>query len=231
MSSFPRRILSRVALAAVAALTLVSPLRAQGWIEPMPGRVADWGVVKLRTEVHVTVLDRVAEIEVEEWFENRGGGIGEGDYVYPLPGEVVFNNFSLYQGDEELRGETMDAERARAIYEEIVRRQRDPALIELIGHGMVRARVFPFQPGETRRITMRYTQVLERAGDALVFRYAAGSATPGNVAGPRPVPMRRGAPGRAPRHVRRAADVRAGGRGRHPIPRPVLADARARGAP
>ena len=129
-------------------------------------------MVKLRTEVHVRVLDRVAEIEVEEWFENRGGGLGEGDYVYPLPGEAVFSNFSLYQGDEELRGETMDAERARAIYEEIVRQQRDPALIELIGHGMVRARVFPFQPGETRRITMRYTQVLDRAGDALLFRNA-----------------------------------------------------------
>ncbi|HEX6588895.1 MAG TPA: VWA domain-containing protein, partial [Longimicrobiales bacterium] len=181
------------------------PAVAQGWIEPIPGRVADWGVVKLRTEVHVRVVDRVAEIEVEEWFENRGGGIGEGDYVYPLPGEAVFSNFSLYQGDEELRGETMDAERARSIYEEIVRRQRDPALIELIGHGMVRARVFPFQPGETRRITMRWTQVLDRAGDALVFRYAAGSATPGSVVGvpvpmPRPMPERDARPG-APRRV------------------------------
>jgi uncharacterized membrane protein len=58
-------------------------------------------------------------------------------------------------------------------------------------HGMVRARVFPFQPGETRRITMRYTQVLERSGDALVFSYASGSATPGGVVGPRPVPMPR----------------------------------------
>ena len=190
MRSFVRGIL-RVAAVTAALVVPAAPSAAQGWIEPIPGRVADWGVVKLRTEVHVRVLDRVAEIEVEEWFENRGGGIGEGDYVYPLPGEAVFSNFSLYQGDEELRGETMDAERARAIYEDIVRRQRDPALIELIGHGMVRARVFPFQPGETRRITMRWTQVLDRAGDALVFRYAAGSATPGSVGVPRPVPMPR----------------------------------------
>jgi hypothetical protein len=46
---------------------------------------------------------------------------GEGVYLYPLPGEAVFSNFSLYQGDQELRGETMDADQARAIYEEIVR--------------------------------------------------------------------------------------------------------------
>jgi Ca-activated chloride channel family protein len=147
-------------------------VRGQGWIEPLPGRI-DPGVVKVRTNVMVRVTDRVATVEVEEWFRNGGGRLGEGDYIYPLPGEAVFSNFSLFQGDQELRGETMDANRARTIYEEIVRRKKDPALIELVGHGMVRARVFPINPGETRKITMRYTQVLKRAGDALQFRYAA----------------------------------------------------------
>ncbi len=149
---------------------------AQGWIEPtrpMP----DFGVVKVRTVVSVDVTGRIARVEVEEWFRNRGGTLGEGDYLYPLPGEAVFSNFSLFQGDVELRGETMDAQQARSIYEEIVRRKRDPALIELAGHGLIRARVFPINPGETRKITLRYTQVLNRAGDALQFRYAAGGRT------------------------------------------------------
>lgn len=174
---------------ALLLLAGAAPAAAQGWVEPPP-RVApgEWGVVKLRTNVHVRVTGNVAEVEVEEWFENRGGGLGEGDYVYPLPGEAVFSDFSLWQGDEELRGETMDAERARAIYEQIVRRRKDPALIELFGHGLVRARVFPFQPGETRRIALRYTQVLERSGGALAFRYAAGGRTGGGVITPVPVP-------------------------------------------
>ncbi len=81
----------------------------------------------------------------------------------------MFTSYSLFQGDQELRGETMDADRARAIYEEIVRRKRDPALIELAGHGLIRARVFPIGSGETRKITLRYTQVLPRAGDAVQF--------------------------------------------------------------
>src|SRR5256885_6385760 len=33
-----------------------------------------------------------------------------------------------------------------------------------------------FTPGETRKITLRYTQVLDRVGDAVRFRYAAGTA-------------------------------------------------------
>lgn len=165
-------------LAALAASLFASGATAQGWIEPdrpMP----QWGVVKLRTQVSVTVTGRIARVEVEEHFQNRGGAMGESDYHYPLPGEAVFSNFSLYQGDQELRGETMDANRARQIYEEIVRSRRDPALIELAGHGLLRARVFPINPGETRRITLRYTQLLARAGDALQFRYAAGVVRPG----------------------------------------------------
>ncbi len=152
---------------------LASPLHAQGWIEPPPGRPV-FGIVKVRSEVNVRIVGRVAQVEVEEWFRNQGGGLGEGDYLYPLPGEAVFSNYSLFQGDQELKGETMDAQKARAIYEEIVRRKKDPALIELAGHGLIRARVFPINPGDTRRITLRYTQMMSRAGDALQFRYAAG---------------------------------------------------------
>jgi len=159
-------------LITVATLTPL-PLVAQGWIEPLPDRPFNGGVIRVRTDVSVRVTGRVALVEVEEWFQNRGRGLGEGDYLYPLPGEAVFSNFSLFQGDQELRGETMDAARARAIYEEIVRRKKDPALIELAGHGLIRARVFPINPGETRKITLRYTQVLARTGDALQFRYAA----------------------------------------------------------
>ncbi|HEX2165631.1 MAG TPA: VIT and VWA domain-containing protein, partial [Longimicrobiales bacterium] len=165
-----------IVAAAVLLCLLPRTVDAQGWIEPRPGNVpVDWGIERLRTSVTVRVTDRVAEVEVEEWFRNNGGGLGEGDYVYPLPGGAVFTSYSLYQGEQELRGEMMDAARAREIYEGIVRAQKDPALIELVGKGMMRARVFPIEAGQTRRITMRYTQVLDRAGDALQFRYAAGA--------------------------------------------------------
>lgn len=182
---------------AAAALVWLLPatLTAQGWIEPRPGPLpAHWGIEKLRTNVTVRVTDRVAEVEVEEWFRNNGGGLGEGDYVYPLPGEAVFTSYSLYQGEQELRGEMMDAAHARNIYEAIVRAKKDPALIELVGKGMMRARVFPIEAGQTRKITLRYTQVLDRAGDALQFRYAAGARHAGTGVLPVPRPRHPGMP-------------------------------------
>jgi Ca-activated chloride channel homolog len=163
---------------AFCALLLPVTASAQGWIQPLPrpAQPQPPRVERLRTSITVRVTDRVARVQVEEWFRNTGAVIAEGDYIYPLAGEAVFSDFSLFQGEEELKGETMDAGRARAIYEDIVRRQRDPALIELAGHGLVRARVFPIAAGETRNITLRYTQVLSRAGDAYRFRHLAGTA-------------------------------------------------------
>src|SRR5713101_9336248 len=165
----------RAALLAFAlAGSVAARASAQGWIEPIRP-LPRGGIERIRSAVQVAVAGRIARVTVEEWFRNTGPGLGEGTYLYPLPGEAVFSDFSLWQGDRELKGETMDATQARGIYETIVRQKRDPALVELAGHGLLRARVFPINPGETRKITLRYTQILDRVGDAWRFRYTAGS--------------------------------------------------------
>ncbi|MEO7354793.1 MAG: VIT domain-containing protein, partial [Gemmatimonadales bacterium] len=164
-------------MAVLLLATAPLALSAQGWIEierpvgPIRNATA---ITRVSSNVHVTVDGRVAKFEVEERFRNTGGGIAEGTYLYPLPGEAVFSDFSLFQGEKELKGEMMNAEQARTIYEGIVRRLKDPALLTLAGHGLIRAQVFPVQPGETRTVILRFTQLLARDGDALRLRYAAG---------------------------------------------------------
>ena len=156
----------------IALAATVSPVaRAQGWIDPIRPVPTGGRIERIRSAVQVNVSGRVARVTVEEWFRNNGPTMDEGMYHFPLPGEAVFSSYSLWQGDQELRGEAMDAAQARAIYEAIVRQKRDPALIELAGQGLIRARVFPINPGETRKITLKYTQMLDRAGDAWRFRY------------------------------------------------------------
>ncbi len=174
-SAEARRGSNRLASVLLLTVCFLAPatLRAQGWIEPPVDRGQDSRVEKTRSRVTVRVEGRVAHVEVNEWFRNHGRRPAEGDYLYPLPRDAAFASFSLYQGEEELRGETMDAEKAREIYEEIVRRLKDPALLELAGQGLLRARVFPIGPGETRRVTLRYERLLPRVGDALQFAYAA----------------------------------------------------------
>ena len=169
----------RPTLAALLPLFLLplAPITAQGWIDERPVTPArsSPAVVRVSSIVRVRVDGRIARVEVEERFRNSGGVMAEGSYLYPLPGEAQFSDFSLFQGDQELKGEMMGAEQARGIYEGIVRRLKDPALITLAGHGLIRAQVFPIQPGETRQVILRYSQLLAREGNALQLRYAAGS--------------------------------------------------------
>jgi Ca-activated chloride channel family protein len=185
-TSIPSAVLAGVLAAVVLALALPALAAAQGWIEPPhPGGPR---VERVDSRVRVIVDGPVAHVEVDEWFENRGWGLAEGHYLYPLPADVALSGVSLFQGEEELRGEVMDAARAREIYEEIVRRRKDPALVEYLGDGLFRSRVFPIGPGETRRVTLRYAQVLPSAGGSLHYRFvgAERAVTPVRVDGRRP---------------------------------------------
>ncbi|HET8623565.1 MAG TPA: VIT domain-containing protein [Gemmatimonadales bacterium] len=173
--------------AVLTALTVVtaSPAVSQGWIEierPRDQVIPVGPVARVASRVQVRLNDRIARVEVEERFRNGGGMVAEGSYLYPLAGGAAFQDFSLWMGDQELRGEMLDAAKAQGIYNEIVRRRKDPALLTLAGHGLVRAQVFPIQPGETRKVALRYTQLLTRAGDALRFRYPLGERGPASFA-------------------------------------------------
>ena len=174
---------------ALLTVLLVAPaaLTAQGTIlprcgigrpicpPPRPGA----SVERTASHVRVELRDRVLRYEVEERFVNRGGMIAEADYIFPLPKDAAFQDLKLSIDGELVAGETMSAEKARAIYEEIVRRQRDPALVEWMSHGLLRARIFPIQPGEERRVVVRFDAVARREGDALRVDYRRGTEPAG----------------------------------------------------
>lgn len=65
----------------------------------------------------------------------------------------------------------------RQIYEQIVRQRRDPALVEWMGYGLLRTRIFPIAPGEEKRVVVRFQSVAEREGDALRMDYFRGTST------------------------------------------------------
>src|SRR5205085_124687 len=126
------------------------------------------------TDVRVRLVDRVLRYEVDERFVNRGNTVGEADYVFPLPKNAAFQDLQLEINGELVAGETFGANEARRMYEEIVRKQRDPALVEWMGQGMLRARIFPIAPGEEKRVLVRFQSVAQREGDALRIDYFGG---------------------------------------------------------
>ena len=130
---------------------------------------------RITSDVRIALADRVLRYEVTEVFRNNSSRVAEADYVFPLPAGAAFEGLKLSINGELVDGETMSADRARGIYEEIVRKQRDPALVEWMGSGMLRARIFPIAPGEEKKLVVRFQSVAAREGDALRIDYL-GSA-------------------------------------------------------
>jgi Ca-activated chloride channel family protein len=155
----------------VFTIAWARPTRAQGVILAPNGNV-----VRTSNRVRAELAQRVVRYEITETFRNLGGRLEEADYVFPLPAHAAFSDLKLSINGELVSGETMDATQARGIYESIVRRQRDPALVEWMGYGMLRARIFPVVPGEEKTVVVRYDMVVPREGDALRIDYGRGSA-------------------------------------------------------
>src|SRR5258707_1150276 len=57
--------------------------------------------------------------------------------------------------------ELLPADKARSIYEEIVRKYRDPALLEYAGRDAFKVRIFPIEPQKGKKIKITYTQLLK----------------------------------------------------------------------
>lgn len=156
---------------------------------PIPGPGA---IQRTSSQVRVELADRVLRYQITETFRNRGGLIGEADYIFPMPAGAAFEALELEIDGELVSGETMPADQARRIYEDIVRRNRDPALVEYMGRGMLRTRIFPIRPGEEKRVVVRFQSVAEREGSTLRVDYLRGSgprSEPVGIPMPHPVPI------------------------------------------
>ena len=153
-------------LAAILVGLLVSTVRADGFlvIHDAPDRRDHFGFTPLDVSYHrveVEIDDQVARTRVDQAFYNPTGRQLEGTYLFPLPQGATIDRFSMDIDGRMTEAELLDADHARRIYEEIVRKYRDPALLEYVGRGAMKVRVFPIEPDSTKRIQISYTQVLK----------------------------------------------------------------------
>ena len=121
--------------------------------------------------VTVRVEGRVAVTEVDQVFANPNPRVLEGTYLFPLPAGAAIDRFSMWIDGRETAAELLDAEKARGIYEGIVRQMRDPALLEYADRGLFKARVFPIDANGEKRVKIRYAEVLPADNGTVAYRY------------------------------------------------------------
>ena len=126
-------------------------------------------------KVTVDIRDQIARTTIEESFVNHTNAQLEGTFFFPLPQDASIAGFGMWIGDKLVEADVVEKERAREIYETILRERRDPGLLEWEGGNIFKARVFPIPGNAEKRITITYTQVLPLRGNSYRYQYALQS--------------------------------------------------------
>ena len=173
---------------AACASSLLAPslISAQGIIipiicdirpcpQPIPRPIPLPNVLPVKSiKLDTKISGQVATTHVEQIFRNDTPYTLEGTYFFPLPETASIVEFSIWENGKKLTGEVRSREEARRIYEEIVRRQRDPGLLEYAGKDLFQATIFPIPPNSDKKLEMVYSEVLGAESSTVAYRYPLG---------------------------------------------------------
>lgn len=121
--------------------------------------------------VNVKIDGQIAVTSVDQEFYNPNPSRLEGTYLFPIPKGAQLDKFTMDIGGKQVEAELLSADKARQIYEDIVRKARDPALLEYADRDAFKVRIFPIEPHSKKRITLRYTQLLKSDSGLVGYVY------------------------------------------------------------
>jgi uncharacterized protein YegL len=183
----PVRVSFRVAVTLLCGGFLTTDALAQLLIPETSGPAEDRPVELRKVEIHGKAEDRVAQFTVRHVLYNRLARPVEARLIFPVPREAAVHSLTMTVDGQELTGELLREEVASREYEEIVRRYRDPALLEYLGNDFYRTRVFPLQPHKEHSLDFQLTFLCPRDGETITLwwplrGYLQGGQTPHHLA-------------------------------------------------
>lgn len=161
----------------------VRPCRPRPIPQPLPNALPVKSI-----DLNVKIAGQVATTHVEQVFRNDTNFTLEGTYFFPIPETASIVEFAIWENGKKLVGEVRSKEEARRIYDEIVRRQKDPGLLEYAGKDLFQASIFPIPPMSDKKLELTYTEIVKADSGTAAYRYPLGTGR--NVWASRfPMPM------------------------------------------
>ena len=182
------KILAFAFASAFSVLFLGAPVSAQGVIvpivcdlrpcrpRPIPRPIPLPNVLPVKSiQLDTKISGQVATTRVEQVFRNDTPHTLEGTYFFPIPETASIVEFAIWENGKKRVGEVRSREEARRIYDEIVRRQKDPGLLEYAGKDLFQASIFPIPPHSDKKLELVYSQVLKAESGTVSYRYPLGT--------------------------------------------------------
>ena len=117
----------------------------------------------------VDILEQVATTTMEIEVQNTGSARLESVLLVPVPDGAVVRGFTFQGAGKEPTAELLRREDARRIYDSIVAKMRDPALLEFVGYNLVQSSVFPVEPRSTQKVRLTYEHLLPADGSRVDY--------------------------------------------------------------
>jgi tetratricopeptide (TPR) repeat protein len=128
--------------------------------------------------VKAVIRDGIAETEVDETFSNPAGAPIEGWYWFTIPTSATVTGFALETNGQLVEGEVIEKREAAAQYATAVHSGNEPALLEWVDGRTYRARIYPIPASGTRRIVLRYSEMLPNVEGKTRYVYPLRSDDP-----------------------------------------------------
>jgi len=108
----------------------------------------------------VAIVEQTASTTLDITLRNPAGAQAEAVLLLPVPDGAAVSSFLFEGAATEPTAVLLPRDEARRVYDEIVARIKDPALLEFAGYNLIRTSVFPLAPGGTQRVRLTYEHLL-----------------------------------------------------------------------
>lgn len=128
--------------------------------------------------ISAEITGRFAVTSFDLVFRNPNNRILEGTFEFPLLAGQSIVGLSLDINGRQREAVPVEKDRGRVVFEEIVRRLVDPALLEKTAGNNYRLRIFPIPAKGTRRVVITYQEDLAGGPGNPVYRLALNFPSP-----------------------------------------------------
>lgn len=138
-------------------------------VVPPGGQAPQQSVGLAAVDATARVNEQVASTTIRLTLRNPTGRVQEAQILMPVPDGATVRNMELEGLGEQGIAQILPRAEARRIYDDIVRRSLDPALLEFAGYNLIKTSVFPVPPHGEQKVNLTYEQILPADGDRVDY--------------------------------------------------------------
>ena len=182
--------LNHISIRPLAPNVIVPQSRARAFAPERRGAIEITDI-----SVLIDILESTATTTIEIRLHNTSNRRQEAELIVPVPDGAVVRGFAYDGPHGEITAKVLPKEEARRIYQQLVSKIRDPALVEFIGYNLIRSSVFPVEAGGKQKMRLTYEHLLEVDGSRVDYvlprteslEYAVPWKVTANIKAKRPI--------------------------------------------